>query len=116
MATPQGVLKKTATIAAAMTLAGLASVAQATEVSAAPAFVNLTVLDRGGAPIYAQPTSSSHKFRTVAFNTTLRIQCSTRHTPSGALWFRLYDSMPTAWVYSGHFMSLVHNPKECFPG
>lgn len=116
MATPQGVLKKTATIAAAMTLAGLASVAQATEVSAAPEFVNLTVLDSHGAPIYAQPTSSSQRFRTARFEETLRIQCSTRHTPSGALWFRLYNNKPTAWVYSGHFESLVHNPKECFPG
>ncbi|MEU4036889.1 MULTISPECIES: hypothetical protein [Streptomyces] len=116
MATPQGALKKTATIAAAMTLAGLACAAQAQEASAAPAFVNLTVLDTHGAPLYAQPTSSSHKFRTVPFKTTLEIQCSTTKTPSGALWFRLYNSKPTTWVYSGHFESLVHPPKECFPG
>ncbi|MFJ9866401.1 hypothetical protein [Streptomyces sp. NPDC101165] len=116
MATPQGALKKTATIAAAMTLAGLASVAQAQEASAAPAFVNLTVLDTHGAPTYAQPTDSSRRFRVEPFKTTLRIQCSTTRTPSGARWFRIYDSQPTAWVWSGHFMSLVHPPKECFPG
>ncbi|MFI1163804.1 hypothetical protein ACH4UM_09340 [Streptomyces sp. NPDC020801] len=120
MATPQSALaktkKKTAAVATAMALAGLASIAQAQEASAAPAFVNLTVLDVHGAPIYAQPTDSSHRYRVDRFKTVERIQCSTRKTPSGALWFRIYDSQPTAWVYSGHFESLAHPPKECFPG
>ncbi|MEU4152320.1 SH3 domain-containing protein [Streptomyces sp. NPDC026659] len=116
MATPQGALKKTALLAAAMTAAGIALVGQAQEASAAPAFVNLTVLDQHGAPVYAQPTSSSTRYRVEKAGTTLRIQCSTTKTPSGALWFRIYDSQPTGWVYSGHFQSLVHPPKECFPG
>ncbi|MEH0422522.1 SH3 domain-containing protein [Streptomyces sp. B21-083] len=116
MATPQGVLKKTATIAGALALAGIASVATVQEASAAPAFVSLTVLDTHGAPIYSQPTSSSTRYRVVPFKTTLQIQCSTTKTPSGARWFRIYDSQPTAWVWSGHFESLVHPPKECFPG
>jgi hypothetical protein len=116
MATPQGALKKTATIAAAVTLAGLASVAQAQAASAAPAYVNLTVLDRHGAPVYAEPRDSSKRYGVEKYGTTLRIACSTTKTPSGARWFRIYDSQPTAWVWSGHFMSLVHPPKECFPG
>lgn len=115
MATPQGALKKTATIAAAMTLAGIASVAQAQAASAAPAFVNLTVLDRHGAPVYAEPRDSSKRYGVEPYGTTLRIQCSTTKTPSGNRWFRIYDSQPTAWVWSGHFQSLVHPPKECFP-
>ncbi|TVZ99335.1 hypothetical protein [Streptomyces sp. BK340] len=110
-------MKKTATIAAALTFAGLASVTQAQAApAAAPAFVNLTVLDTHGAPTYAKPTDSSTRYRVEPFKTTLRIQCSTTKTPSGERWFRIYDSQPTAWVWSGHFMSLVHPPKECFPG
>ncbi|WP_458243210.1 hypothetical protein [Streptomyces sp. MAI_2237] len=116
MATPQSVLRKTAVLGAALALAGITATAQAQEASAAPAYVNLTVLDIHGAPLYAKPTSSSTRFRTEPFKTTLRIQCSTTKTPSGALWFRLYNSKPQTWVWSGHFESLVHNPKECFPG
>ncbi|MEW1775845.1 hypothetical protein [Streptomyces sp. NPDC086777] len=116
MATPQRAMKKSAVLLATMALAGLATVAQAQEASAAPAFVNLTVLDTHGAPIYAQPTSSSTRYRVDAFKTVERIQCSTTKTPSGERWFRIYDSQPTAWVWSGHFASLVNPPKECFPG
>jgi len=114
MATPQSVLTKTAVLGAALALAGLtATSAQAQEAAAAPAFVNLTVLDQHGAPIYTKPTSSSTRTRVEPAGTTLRIACSTTNTPSGALWFRIYDSQPTAWVWSGHFASLVHPPKAC---
>ncbi|MET7572617.1 hypothetical protein ABZT04_29570 [Streptomyces sp. NPDC005492] len=113
MATPQSVLKKTAVLGAALALAGVTATVEAQEASAAPAYVNLTVLDTHGAPIYAKPTSSSTRYRTEPFKTVLRIQCSTTNTPSGALWFRIYDSQPTSWVWSGHFESLVHPPKAC---
>ncbi|MEV6837406.1 hypothetical protein AB0N17_23385 [Streptomyces sp. NPDC051133] len=109
-------MKKTATVAAAMAFAGLASVVQAPEASAAPAFVNLTVWDVHGAPIYSEPRDSSHRSHVEPYKATLRIACSTSKTPSGALWFRIYDSQPPAWVWSGHFQSLVHPPKECYPG
>ncbi|SEQ43859.1 hypothetical protein SAMN04487983_100586 [Streptomyces sp. yr375] len=117
MATPQSVLTKTAVFGAALALAGLtATSAEAREAApaAAPAYVNLTTLE--SAPIYSQPVSSSTRYRTEPRGTTLRIQCSTTKTPSGNMWFRLYDSQPTSWVWSGHFQSLVHPPKECFPG
>jgi len=116
MATPRSVLTKTAVLGAALALSGLtASSAQAQEATAAaaPEFVNLTTLE--SAPLYAKPTSSSTKYRTEPRGTTLRIQCSTTTTPSGARWFRIYNSQPTAWVWSGHFQSLVNPPKECFP-
>ncbi|MGY4736947.1 SH3 domain-containing protein [Streptomyces sp. ATMOS53] len=117
MATPQSVLTKTAVLGAALALAGLtATSAQAQEASAAaaPAFVNLTTAE--SSPIYSEPSSSSTRYRTEPRGTTLRIQCSTTKTPSGNLWYRIYDSQPTAWVWSGHFPSQVHRPKECFPG
>ncbi|MFF5845928.1 hypothetical protein ACIP4T_29645 [Streptomyces massasporeus] len=116
MPTPQSVLRKSAVLGAALALAGVTATVQAQEASAAPAYVNLTVASPGGAPIYAKPTSSSTRYGKEPYKTTLRIQCSTTKTPSGARWFRIYDSQPTAWVWSGHFPSLVHNPKECFPG
>ncbi|MEU6282586.1 hypothetical protein [Streptomyces sp. NPDC047028] len=112
MATPRSVLTKTAVFTAALAIAGLTS----TSAQAAPAYVNLTVLDIHGAPIYAKPTSSSKRYHVDKYETVERIQCSTIKTPSGARWFRIYDSQPTAWVWSGHFMSLAHPPKECFPG
>ncbi|MEV6019744.1 hypothetical protein ACFYXJ_18895 [Streptomyces sp. NPDC002667] len=116
MATPQRVLTKSAVLGAALVLAGLTTTsAEAQDVAAAaPAYVNLAPMET--APVYAQPTSSSTRFHSVARGTTLRIQCSTTKTPSGERWFRIYDSKPTSWVWSGHFMSLVHPPKECFPG
>ncbi|MFE2610426.1 hypothetical protein ACFXDI_45590 [Streptomyces mirabilis] len=115
MATPQSVLTKTAVLGAALALAGLtATSAEAQEATAAAAFVNLTTAE--SSPIYAQPTSSSTRYRTEPRGTTLRIQCSTTKTPSGERWFRIYDSQPTSWVWSGHFPSQVHPPKECFPG
>ncbi|MFD4505228.1 hypothetical protein [Streptomyces sp. NPDC058457] len=79
--------------------------------SAAPAYVNLTTLE--SAPIYAQPTSSSTRYRVEPRGTTLRIACSTTDTPSGERWFRIYDSLPVSWVWSGHFQSLVNPPKAC---
>ncbi|WP_328316985.1 hypothetical protein [Streptomyces sp. NBC_00388] len=115
MASPARILTKCAVVTAALALAGLTSTsAQAQENTAAAAYVNLTVLDVHGAPIYAQPVSSSKKYRTDKYKTVERIECSTTKTASGARWFRIYDSQPTAWVYSGHFESLVHPPKECF--
>ncbi|MFD5757560.1 hypothetical protein ACFWIZ_20690 [Streptomyces sp. NPDC127044] len=117
MATPQSVLTKTAVLGAALALAGLTATsaeAQEATAAAAPAFVNLTTAE--SSPIYAQPTSSSTRYRTEPHGTTLRIQCSTTKTPSGERWFRIYDSQPTSWVWSGHFPSQVHPPKECFPG
>ncbi|MCT9011520.1 hypothetical protein ACWGKW_42905 [Streptomyces sp. NPDC054766] len=116
MATPQSVLTKSAVFGVALALAGLtATSAEAQEAkAAAPAYVNLTTAE--SSPIYAQPTSSSTRFRTEPRGTTLRIQCSTTKTPSGERWFRIYDSKPTSWVWSAHFPSLVHPPKECFPG
>lgn len=114
MATPQGVLTKVAVLTAALAFAGLTSTsAQALEntAAAAPAFVNLVTAE--SSPIYAQPTSSSTRYRTEPAGTTLRIQCSTTNTPSGAMWYRLYDAQPTSWVWSGHFMSLVNPPKKC---
>ncbi|MFJ2604528.1 hypothetical protein ACIQOU_32800 [Streptomyces sp. NPDC091279] len=113
MATPQSVLTKTAVFAAALALGGLAAPSAQAATTASPAFVNLTVLDKNGAPIYAKPTSSSTRYRVEPKNTVLRIACSTTNTPSGALWYHIYDSQPTAWVYSGHFVSLVHPPKAC---
>jgi hypothetical protein len=115
MATRQSVLTKTAVLGAALALAGLTSTsAEAQEVRAdrAPAFVNLTVAS-ASAPIYAKPTSSSTRYRSEPRGTTLRIACSTTATPSGNMWFRIYDSQPVAWVWSGHFPSLVHPPKKC---
>jgi hypothetical protein len=108
------VLTKTAVLGATLALAGLSSTsAQAQEARAqAPAFVNLTVLS-ANAPIYAKPTSSSTRYRTEPRGTTLRIACSTTATPSGNMWFRIYDSQPVSWVWSGHFASLVHPPKKC---
>lgn len=111
MATPQKAVRKSAVLAATMALAGLATFAQVQEASAAPAFVNLTTLEK--APIYTQPTSSSTRTRVEPAGTTLRIACSTTDTPSGERWFRIYDSQPTAWVWSGHFMSLANPPKAC---
>ncbi|MGW0578104.1 SH3 domain-containing protein [Streptomyces sp. NPDC002920] len=117
MATPQSVLTKTAVLGAALALAGLTATsaeAQEATAAAAPAFVNLTTAE--SSPIYSQPSSSSTRYRTEPRGTTLRIQCSTTKTPSGNLWYRIYDSQPTAWVWSGHFPSQVNRPKECFPG
>ncbi|MFG2792353.1 hypothetical protein [Streptomyces sp. NPDC048419] len=112
MATPRSVLTKTAVLGATLALAGLtATSAQAREAAAAPAFVNLTTAE--SAPLYAQPTSSSTRYRVEPRGTTLRIACSTTHTPSGERWFRLYNAKPTSWVWSGHFPSLVHPPKAC---
>ncbi|MEU6251768.1 hypothetical protein [Streptomyces sp. NPDC047043] len=111
MATPQKAFKKSAVLAATVALAGLAGFTQAQAASAAPAFVNLTTAE--SAPIYTKPTSSSTRTRTEPRGTTLRIACSTTDTPSGAMWFRIYDSQPAAWVWSGHFPSQVHPPKEC---
>ncbi|WP_416967182.1 SH3 domain-containing protein [Streptomyces sp. 4F14] len=108
MTTLRGVLTKSAVFGSALALAGLS----ATTAHAAPAFVNLTTAE--ASPIYSQPSSSSTRYRTEPRGTTLRIQCSTTQTPSGNLWYRIYDSQPTAWVWSGHFPSLVHPPKECF--
>ncbi|GAA4333775.1 hypothetical protein GCM10023086_65260 [Streptomyces venetus] len=118
MATPQGVLKKSAVIMAALAIAGgTASAAQAKDsAAAAPAYVTLSVLSPGGAPVYAEPSSSSHRYRVDRAGTKERIQCSTTKTPSGNMWFRIYDSHPVGWVWSGHFASQVHPPKECFPG
>ncbi len=115
MATPQSALTKTAVLGTALALAGLgATSAQAQEARAtrAPAYVNLTVAS-ASAPIYAKPTSSSTRYRSEPRGTTLRIACSTTATPSGNLWYRIYDSQPVAWVWSGHFPSLVHPPKKC---
>lgn len=118
MTTPRNVLKKSAVLVAALAMAGgTATAADARESRpAAPAYVNLTVASPNGAPIYAKPTSSSTRYGKEPYKAKLRIQCSTTKTPSGNLWFRIYDSQPTAWVWSGHFPSLVKNPKECFPG
>ncbi|MFI6406997.1 hypothetical protein [Streptomyces sp. NPDC050548] len=107
-------MTKTAVLTAALAFAGLTSTsAQALEntAAAAPQYVNLVTAE--SSPIYSQPTSSSTRFRTEAAGTTLRIQCSTTNTPSGAMWYRLYDAKPTSWVWSGHFMSLVNPPKKC---
>ena len=118
MATPHGVLTKSAVIVAALALAGgTATAAQAQEsAAAAPAYVTLSVLSPGGAPIYAEPRSSSKRYRVDKAGTKERIQCSTTKTPSGNLWYRIYDSQPVGWVWSGHFASQVNRPKECFPG
>jgi hypothetical protein len=114
MATPQGVVKKSAVLVAALALAGgTATAAEAKESRpAAPAYVSLTVLS-AQAPVYAKPTSSSTRYRTEPRGTTLRIACSTTDTPSGNMWFRIYDSQPVGWVWSGHFASLVNPPKKC---
>jgi flagellar biosynthesis/type III secretory pathway M-ring protein FliF/YscJ len=111
MATPQKAFKKSAVLAATMALAGLATFTQTQAASAAPAYVNLTTAE--SAPIYAKPTSSSTRYRVEPRGTTLRIACSTTNTPSGAMWFRIYNSKPVSWVWSGHFPSLVHPPKAC---
>ncbi|MGI5454044.1 hypothetical protein ACQEWB_12875 [Streptomyces sp. CA-249302] len=111
MATPQSVLRKSAVLGAALALAGLTATVQAQAASAAPAFVNLTTAE--ASPIYAKPTSSSTKYRTEPRGTTLKIACSTTNTPSGERWFRIYDSQPVAWVWSGHFPSQVNPPKAC---
>ncbi len=114
MATPQGVVKKSAVLVAALALAGgTATAAEAKESRpAAPAYVSLTVLS-AKAPVHAKPTSSSTRYRTEPRGTTLRIACSTTATPSGNMWFRIYDSQPVGWVWSGHFASLVNPPKKC---
>ncbi|MGX1565606.1 hypothetical protein [Streptomyces sp. NPDC055506] len=117
MVTFQGVSTKSAVVVAALALAGgTATAAQAQESApAAPAYVTLSVLNPDGAPVYAKPDSSSERYRVDKAGTKERIQCSTTTTPSGARWFRTYDSHPVGWIWSGHFASLENPPKECFP-
>ncbi|MCX5451502.1 MULTISPECIES: hypothetical protein [Streptomyces] len=89
--------------------------AESTAAPVAARYKTMVVASVHGAPIYAKPSSDAHRFRTYRQGTPVRIQCQTTKTPSGRLWYRLYNSMPTSWVHSGHFASPVHPPKECYP-
>ncbi|KIZ18028.1 hypothetical protein [Streptomyces natalensis] len=67
-----------------------------------------------GAPLYAKPDSHSKRFGIAPQSTREEIQCQTTKTPSGARWFKLYNNYPDTWVWSGHFISSVHHPKDCW--
>ncbi|MGW0960554.1 SH3 domain-containing protein [Streptomyces gelaticus] len=109
-----GVLTKAAMLAAvgiAFTGLTTTSASAQAQVAAAPAYIKLTALET--TPIYAGPSSSSSKIRTVRAGTTLSIACQTTKTPSGRLWYRLYNHTPKQWAWAGHFESPFTPPKEC---
>ncbi|MGW3013553.1 hypothetical protein ACWC9R_32705 [Streptomyces sp. NPDC001219] len=107
-----------AAVALLLTCGGAAAAMPAPEpdgAAAAARYKTMRVASVHGAPVYAKPSSGAERFRTYRQGTPLRIACQTTRTPSGRLWYRLYDHIPTSWVHSGHFISVVNPPKECYP-
>ncbi|AZS73617.1 hypothetical protein DDE74_24060 [Streptomyces lydicus] len=108
--------------AAVALLVACGGAATATPLSAEPTaapvaarYKTMMVASIHGARVYAKPSSDAREFTRYRYNTALKIACQTTKTPSGRLWYRLYNHMPTSWVHSGHFASPVHPPKECYP-
>ncbi|MEU8684189.1 SH3 domain-containing protein [Streptomyces sp. NPDC048611] len=108
-----------AAVALLLTCGGAATAtplsAEPTAAPVAARYKTMAVASVHGASVYAGPSSDARKFRKYPLGTALKIQCQTTKTPSGRLWYRLYNHIPTSWVHSSHFASPVHPPKECYP-